>query len=489
MNTRFAMPLPEHKTKIIATIGPASESPEMLERLLRAGMSVARLNFSHGEFSGHAERIARIRAAARATGRCVAILADLPGPKMRVGSVSPDPMELRPGDGLTLTTEDIPGGRQRISVSFARLPQIVKPGDRLFVNDGLVQLKVERVTGNDVSCSVLVGGELRSRKGLNLPGIELGISAFTDHDRVCLEFALQHGVDAIGQSFVETAADIQAVRVAAQALGKAPFIIAKIERAGALRHIDGILRAADGIMVARGDLGVEVPIQEIAITQKDLVAKANLAGKPVITATQMLESMVSSRLPTRAEATDVANAILDGTDCIMLSAESAVGRYPEEAVAMLAMIATATEARRPLARLDDLRKMCLAQAPATGAEAIAAVVEHALETVPCAAVFVPTRTGTTARMISRFKPPVWIVAVSAQPAVCQALRFSYGVHPIEMAREPESWRDMAARWLREHQVPGRIVVLVAGPSERHPEANYRIEFMSAGDKPAAPPKD
>src|SRR5207344_915127 len=285
------MMLPEHKTKIVATIGPASESPEMLERLIRAGLNIARLNFSHGDFSGHAEHIARIRAAAQTTGRRVAIMADLPGPKMRVGKIEPEPIQLLPGDPFTLTTEDVVGDGRRVSMSFDRLPRVVKPGDQLSLNDGLVQLVVERVVGNDVHCVVAVGGELRSRKGLNLSGIDLGISAFTDHDRACLEFALGHGVDAVSQSFVETAADIEAVRAAAHDLGRQPFIIAKIERADALKHIDDILKASDGIMVARGDLGVEVPVEQIAVLQKQLIAKATAAGKPVITATQMLESM------------------------------------------------------------------------------------------------------------------------------------------------------------------------------------------------------
>src|SRR4051812_13195536 len=339
--------LPAHKTKIVATIGPASESPEMLERLIRAGMDVARLNFSHGNPSKHAEIILRIRDAAREIGRRVAIMADLPGPKLRLGKIDPEPIQLLPGAHFTLTSEDIVGGAQRASTSFEQLPRVVKSGDRIFLNDGVVQLVVERVAGNDVECIVAVGGELRSRKGLNLPGVDLGISAFTEHDRACLEFALKQGVDAVSQSFVERAADIHAVRAAASKIGRKPFVIAKIERADALQHFDEILAAADGIMVARGDLGVEVPIEEIAYTQKQLIAKANLAGKPVITATQMLESMVSSRLPTRAEATDVANAILDGTDCVMLSGESAVGKFPEEAVTMLANIAAFMEAHRP----------------------------------------------------------------------------------------------------------------------------------------------
>jgi pyruvate kinase len=471
------MTLPNHKTKIVATIGPASESPEMLERLIRAGLNVARLNFSHGDFTGHAEVIGRIRAAERVTGRRVAIMADLPGPKMRVGRIEPEPIQLRAGESFALTSEDIIGSQQRVSMSFERLPKVVKPGDRLFLNDGLVQLVVERVAGEDVHCKVAVGGELRSRKGLNLPGINLGISAFTEHDRCCLEFALKNGVDAVSQSFVESAADIEAVRAAAKAVGKQPFIIAKIERADALEHFDEILKATDGIMVARGDLGVEVPIEEMAILQKQLIAKASLVGKPVITATQMLESMVSSRLPTRAESTDVANAILDGTDCIMLSGESAMGKFPEEAVAMLARIAAYTEAHRPPTRLNDLKAMANQHPPATVAEAIASVVENALETVPCTAIFVPTRTGTTARMISRFNPPLWIVALSRDAAVCQGLTFSYGVQAIQLTEEPDDWCDFARNWLREHQVPGRVAMLVAGPSERNPNANHRLEFL------------
>ena len=476
--------LPAQKTKIVATIGPASESPEMLECLIRAGLNVARLNFSHGDFASHEGRIARIRAAEKATGLRVAIMADLPGPKMRVGQISPEPIHLTPGDVFTLTTEDVVGTQQRVSMSFPRLPSVVKPGDRLFLNDGLVQLVVERVTGCDVQCKVAVGGELRSKKGLKLPGIDLGISAFTDHDRACLEFALEHGVDAVSQSFVETAADIDAVRAAAAAKGKRPFIIAKIERAGALSHLESILQAADGIMVARGDLGVEVPIEEVAILQKRIIALAGMAGKPVITATQMLESMTTSRLPTRAEATDVANAILDGTDAIMLSGESAMGKFPEESVLMLARIAARAESHRVAARAAGSNDRTRRARPSTAAEAMSDVVEHALDTAPFAAVFVPTRTGATARMISRVKPSVWTVALCRDAATAQGLAFSYGVQPVPMNTEPDNWRDFAGRWLRDHQVPGDIAMLVAGPSERHPEDNHRIEFLRLGSEPA-----
>ena len=469
--------LPAHKTKIVATIGPASESPEMLARLIRAGMNVARLNFSHGDPAKHAEVIGRIRDAARETGRRVAILADLPGPKLRLGKIDPEPIRLLRGAHFTLTSNDIVGDAQRASMNFEQLPRVVKPGDKIFLNDGLVQLVVDRVAGNDVECTVVLGGELCSRKGLNLPGVGLGISAFTERDRACLEFALKAGVDAVGQSFVERAADIHALRAAAAKIGGQPFVIAKIERADALAHFDEILAAADGIMVARGDLGVEVPIEEIAYTQKQLIATANLAGQPVITATQMLESMVWSRLPRRAEATDVANAILDGTDCVMLSGESAMGNFPEEAVTMLAKIAAFTETHRTPRSVAAQREFVQQPALTSTGSRMASVVEHALETVPCDLLLVPTRGGTVARAISRFKPPVWIIAPSPDPAVCQNLAFSYGVHPVDLAEEPDDWGQWTARWVRENGMTAKRVLLVAGPSPRNPKANYRIELM------------
>jgi pyruvate kinase len=340
-----------------------------------------------------------------------------------------------------------------------------------------VQLVVERLVGNDVECTVAVGGELRSRKGLNLPGIDLGISAFTEHDRACLEFALGAGVDAVSQSFVQCAADIEAVRTAAAKIGAHPFVIAKIERADAVAHFDEILAAADGIMVARGDLGVEVPIEEIAYTQKQLIARANVAGKPVITATQMLESMVSNRLPTRAEATDVANAILDGTDCVMLSGESAMGKFPEEAVTMLAKIAAFTETHRPRRSLAAQREFVQQQPVMTAGDRMASVVEHTLDTVPCDLVLVPTRGGTVARTISRFKPPVWIIAPCSDHAACQNLAFSYGVHSVDLTEEPDDWGQWIERWLRENGIRAQRIMLVAGPSPRNPKANHRIELM------------
>ena len=471
------MTLAANKTKIICTIGPSSDSPEVLKEMMLAGMNIARLNFSHGAFEEHGRVIRNIRAASAEVGKRIAILADLPGPKIRLGQFGQEPVELKPGAPFTLTTSDIMGDGGRVSVTFERLPQAVKPGDTLFLNDGLIQLEVKNIEGSDVKCQVLVGGELRSRKGLNLPGIDLGISAFTERDRECMQFALEQGVDALSQSFVERGADIAAVRSAAAALGCSPFVIAKIERSRALDRIEEIMDAADGIMIARGDLGVEIPIETIAVVQKSLVRHANLRGKPVITATQMLESMTGNRRPTRAEATDVANAILDGTDCVMLSEESAMGKYPVEAVAVLARIAAATESHRPACRI---RENVLEQSPGNNIslrDLISLTVETVFEHSTPAAMFVPTRSGATARSIARFRLPVWIAAVSSQEATCQRLQFTYGVYPVHEPVHPDDWRRYVRDWLSSHDLEGNIVVLAEGPSSRHPEANHRVEVI------------
>jgi len=471
---------PLNKTKIVATIGPASDSPEVLRQLVLAGMNVVRLNFSHGDFSGHAGTIARVRSAAEAGGRRVAVMADLPGPKMRIGKFAEEPVQLSPGETFTLTTEEIIGTRQRVTVRFPQLPASVRPGDRLFLNDGYIELAVVRIEGPDVVCRVQVGGELRSRKGVNLPGIDLGISAFTEHDRKCLEFALQHGVDAVSQSFVDRAADIAAVRAAAAELGYRPMVIAKIERSGALKRIDEIMDAADGVMVARGDLGVEIPIEEMAVVQKRLMRLANLKCKPVITATQMLESMITNRLPTRAEATDVANAILDGTDAVMLSGESAVGRDPVAAVAMLAKIAAATEPHRSVFGQQRAGEVVTCDDGICAEELIAASVEATTRRITPATVVVPTHSGRTARSIARFRLPVWVTAVSSQEKTCRDLMFSYGVLPVCEKDHPDRWIDWCRRWREEQKLTGRYMMLTEGPSRKHPDRNNRMEIIDLG---------
>lgn len=475
----FILRLPPNKTKIVCTIGPASESVEIMEQMIKAGMNVARLNFSHGDFYSHKKMIENLHSAANATGHRLAIMADLPGPKMRIGHLVKDPIDLKVGDTFTLTTQEVDRGAGRVSVTFSHLTQVVKPGDILFLNDGLIQLEVIRIQGDDLVCRVVVGGELRSRSGLNLPGIELGISAFTERDYECLKFAMEHGIDAVSQSFVESGADINAVRNAANAIGYNPFIIAKIERSRALDYIDEILETADGIMIARGDLGVEIPIERIAIVQKQLMYQANLHGKPVITATQMLESMTGNRRPTRAEATDVANAILDGTDCVMLSGESAMGKYPVESVAMLAKIATVAEPHLTRGHMrETLKSTKYDKVRLT--DLIALSIETTLEQISPAALFVPTHSGATARSITRFRIPVWIAAVSSLEATCQQLQFSYGVHPIYEPDHPENWNSYIKEWLSIHEVEGDIVLLTEGPSAKHPEANNRMEIIDLG---------
>jgi pyruvate kinase len=452
------------KTRIIATIGPASSDRATLERMIEAGMNVARLNFAHGELAAHGETIGTIRAAAAAVGRRVAILADLPGPKLRIGRLADQPTELARGQNFTISVGAFTGDATRASTTFAKLPEVVKPGNLIFLNDGLVQLRVERIAGQEVQCEVAAGGPLMSNKGINLPEVDLGIGAFTERDKECLEFALTQNVDAIGQSFVQSADDVLAVRSAARAAGGEPLVFAKIERAVALDRIDEILTAADGIMIARGDLGVEIPIERIAVVQKDLIRKANLRRKPAITATQMLLSMVESRRPTRAEVTDVANAILDGTDCVMLSEESAIGAYPVEAVEMLGRVALAVEPRVQPRFGPEWQEPSLKSAD--NQELIAASVARIAERIRPLGVFVPTETGATVRLIAAFRLPVWITAASRFEKTCQDLQFVYGVQALHLPERPASWQDLA-RDCFAAAGPGRILITegAAGPGE------------------------
>jgi len=471
------MTMPANKTKIVCTIGPACQSQAVMERMILAGMNVARLNFSHGDCESHSQVIENLRTAAAATGKRLAIMADLPGPKIRIGQFEREPIELLSEDHFTLTTEDIVGNKDRVSVTFEDLPRVVSRGHLLFLNDGLVQLKVQNVSGRHVHCRVLVGGELLSRKGLNLPGIKLGIQAFTDKDHAWLKFAANHELDAISQSFVETADDIEAVRSAASALRYYPLIIAKIERSRALEHVDDILKASDGIMVARGDLGVEIPIERIAIAQKRLTQKANIVGKPVITATQMLLSMTGNRRPTRAESTDAANAILDGTDCVMLSEESAVGQYPVEAVTMLSAISMATEPHLLEPSIQERFRRPSEQEDVSIRDIICHSVRSAVDRVCPALIIAPTKSGVTARRITRFRLPVWIAGISRHRHTCQQLQFSYGVYPHYEKEHPENWRSFAREFLNSHDLKGDIVILTERPSAKHPRGNNRMEIL------------
>jgi len=311
------------------------------------------------------------------------------------------------------------------------------------------------------------------------PHMQVGDIIFIKNiDRADLLFGIKNDFDYIAASFVRNAEDVKQIKTFLEENnGGFIKVISKIENQDGVRNIDEIVRVSDGIMVARGDLGIEINAEEVPAIQKHIIKRANLAGKPVITATQMLNSMIESPRPTRAEVSDVANAILDGTDCIMLSGESAVGRFPEESVSMLARIANYTEMHRPSICVNSANLQSSGTKPATASEAISSMVENALKTVPCAAVFVPTRTGITARMISRFTPPVWIIAISRFESVCQGLTFSYGVHPLQLTSDPANWNEFAIEWLREHNLSGSVAMLVTGPSTLNPDANYRLEFI------------
>jgi pyruvate kinase len=477
------MKLPAKKTKIVCTIGPASNEPERLEQMISQGMNIARINFAHGDVDGHKQNVANIRAAAQKLGERVAIMGDLPGPKIRIGELAEEPVELHRGQSFVLHSDPVAGDDRKASIDFPGLTQAVKPGDHIYMNDGYIQLAVEEVVGREVHCTVLVGGELRSHKGVNFPGVDLGISAFTEQDRRWLAVAAGLGLDAVSQSFVQRAEDIRAVREAAADLGYEPAIVAKIERAGALDHIQEILEVTDGVMVARGDLGVEIPIEEIPAAQKQLIEQANLAGKPVITATQMLESMTTNRRPTRAEVTDVANAILDGTDAVMLSGETAIGSYPVETVVVMARIAQRTEetyrGQFGIGRLLETRGE---KNGASQADLISASVFGLAKTLNPTIVFVPSLSGGTARRLARFRLAQWIVAPSRDQATCQKLQFTYGVYPVyvpaeEVLATPEERSSFTREWLRNFGVEGDIVLLVEGSGTLKAEDTRRIDII------------
>ncbi len=454
------------KTKIVCTIGPASQEPAMLEQLIRNGMNVARINFAHGDFAAHKQVIANIRQAEAAVGRRVAIMGDLPGPKMRIGELKSEPIDLVRDQSFILQTDEIVGDSSRVSLDFQKLSQVVKPGDEIYLNDGYIQLSVNEVVGNEVRCTVMAGGELRSHKGVNFPGIDLGISAFTDEDREFLAFSAEQKLDAVSQSFVQDEQDIVAVRTAADALGYYPFIIAKLERGAAVQNLEAILQTADGIMVARGDLGVEIPIEEIAIRQKQMIRQANRYGKPVITATHMLESMIQHSRPTRAEATDVANAILDGTDCVMLSGETAIGDYPDKAVAMMARIAQYTEAQREADEsIELLMRNGIDHDELSLENRTALSIYHTARELDPTIIFTPTESGATARRLARFKLATRIVAFSLHEATCQQLHFSYGVEPVHMPTGKPPWNDEAREWCKAEGLTEGLVLLTQGTSQ------------------------
>ena len=418
-------------TKIVCTIGPASSSPSVLGHMIRAGMDVARINFSHGTYEEHLKSIKTIRKVSHSLRRPVAILQDLPGPKLRVGKLASDPMHLRRLDTITLTTKPSKA-KGKIPVAYPDLPKAVRKGDMVYLADGSIRLEVLRTTRDEVEARVLVGGDLVSGKGLNLPRLRTRVPAITREDREHLHFGLENNLDIVAVSFVQRAEDIRMARRVAEEKGREIFVVAKIEKKEGVEDLEDIVKEADGVMVARGDLGVELSLERIPIVQKRIIFEANRSAKPVITATQMLESMISSPSPTRAEVTDIANAIIDGSDALMLSEETAIGGYPVEAVRVLQKVAQETERYLPK-EITQQRRMWHENSQE---DAIAfAACETALQ-ISAAAIVTPTRTGKTARRVSKYRPPLPIVALTSHADVEKQLLLSWGVQTVR--REIES---------------------------------------------------
>ncbi|MDP2931510.1 MAG: pyruvate kinase [Chloroflexota bacterium] len=418
------------KTKLVCTIGPGSRSSPVIRKLIRAGMSVARLNFAHDTPEEHLKVIRTIRDVSAAMAAPVAILLDLPGAKLRTGELVRPKVQLKEGSAFTLTTEKVAGDERRVSVPpFFR---DIKPGDTIYLNDGAIELKVTSVTAVEARCRVVVGGSLIAHRGINVPGVRLSVSSFTGEDLRDLAFGVEQGVDFFAVSFVRSAADIRQIREILRQKRASIPLIAKIEKHEAVKDIDQILAEADGAMVARGDLGIEIPLEKVPIVQKEIVRKCNLLGKPVVVATQMLESMISSVRPTRAEVSDVANAIFDGADAVMLSGETAIGKFPVPSVKMMASIAAETEKTLPYERAL-LEKGALVTAKTDDAISYAAC--HMAQTLRAACIVAYTTSGSTALRVSKYRPRVPILAITPHPHIARRLVLSWGVHPY-IAAEP-----------------------------------------------------
>ena len=448
-------------SKIVCTIGPASSSPRIIERLMHAGMDVARLNFSHGKHEDHARSIATLRAAAIEHEKPIAIIADLQGPKIRTGPLAGGtPVTLRAGQRFVITTARVPGDSNRVSTTFRPLPREVHRGNRILLSDGLIELRVQKVHGQEVICEVVNGGVLGQHKGINLPGIQLRVPALTPKDRKDLVFALTQDANYIAVSFVRHPEDVVLAKNLIRRAGKDTPVIAKLEKPEAIENLDAILRVADGVMVARGDLGVEMNPERVPVVQKMIISRAREARRPVITATQMLESMTQNPRPTRAEASDVANAIFDGSDAVMLSAETASGKYPVEAVAMMARIieeaeGSITEFPRP--SMQEKLKV---------AETVAELVCHASRELHMKLIAVFTHSGFTARLVSRYRPLVPIVAFSPEAETRRRMALFWGVmaraivdvHKVDGLAEIAEQRLLEERLVRK----GDVIGIVAG---------------------------
>jgi pyruvate kinase len=465
---------PRRRAKIVATLGPSCSTENVFRELLRAGLDVARLNFSHGTHPEKLKLIEMVRKVSREEGKPICILGDLQGPKIRTGRLKNRiPVQLKTGQRLTITPRDIAGTSTLIATTFPTLAENLEAGARILLSDGLIELYVVAVHGQDTECEVINGGMLGEHKGINLPGIPVRVPSLTAKDEEDLEFAIKSGVDAIAVSFVRTAEDIRLVRHRVAALDAETWIIAKLEKPQAIQHLESILEAADGVMVARGDLGVEMPPEKVPAIQKHVIRRAADYRKPVITATQMLESMIENPRPTRAEASDVANAIYDGTDAVMLSAETAAGKYPVEAVKMMAKIVLETEGQE-LPRMNDRGQP--RHVRLSVAETICESMAHAAEDLDISAIAVFTETGTTARQLSKYRPKSPIFGLSSVERVIHRMMLLWGVHPIlcNKLATAEQMVETAERLLEAggHVLPRQILGIVAGTRTKSGSTNF-----------------
>lgn len=453
------------RTKIVATLGPSSTEPKQIRGLLEAGVDVCRLNFAHATHEVHAATAGKVREQAADLGRSVGLLADLPGPKMRTGPIANEEVRLEHGRVFTLTTAEREGDDRAVSTTVENLPEIVSPRDEIFLADGRIVLRVIEIDGSGVVTEVVRGGILRSRKGMHVPGAERRVQAFTKSDEEALQFALRLKVDFIGLSFVRDAEDVRRVREQLPKRGHRPLLVAKIETSSSVHHLNWIVREADAVMVARGDLGIQTPLHRVPLLQKEIIAVCNKAGRPVITATQMLESMTHAPLPTRAEVADVANAVVDGTDALMLSEETAVGDDPAEVVRVMAQTALTAEtwpgdhALPVSTQLDDDRVSW----------AVAHAAIEAADDLGVAAILCPTNSGSTPRRVAAFRPKMPIVAMAQRTDILGGLALLWGVLPLRMAEAPEAKDiredvDRAVETARAAGVvsTGELVAVVAG---------------------------
>lgn len=470
------------RAKIVGTLGPASSNADTFRELVRAGLDVARLNFSHGTHPEKLKLIEMVRTVSAEENKQICILADLQGPKIRTGRLeNRTPVQLETGQTLTITPRDIAGTASLIGTTFTTLAENLTTGDRILLSDGLIELRVQTVRGDDVECLVLNGGLLGENKGINLPGIPVKVPSLTEKDEADLVFAIENNVDAIALSFVRTAEDVRLVKDRIAAMNADIWVIAKLEKPQAVDNLDAILEEADGIMVARGDLGVEVPPEKVPAIQKLMIHRASAHRKPVITATQMLESMIENPRPTRAEASDVANAVYDGTDAVMLSAETAAGKHPVEAVRMMSRIVAEAERHLHFGAERNAANNHRLSIP----EAICESMAHASEDLNVAAITVFTETGTTARQLSKYRPKTQIYALSSVPVVIRRAALLWGVFPIlcSKAQTTEDMVDIAEQLMIEGGFVQKqdILGIVAGTRTLSGSTNF-LRLHVVGDR-------